>query len=334
MTDTFKALVARNDGEHSVSYEDLTLDDLTLEDAGGGAVTVGVEYSTLNYKDGLAVTNAAPIVQKHPLILGIDLAGRVLESEHADFQPGDTVVLNGYGASEYLNGGYTQKARVNGDLLVKLPDAFTTRQAMAIGTAGYTAMLSVMSLEDGGLAPGDGEVLVTGAAGGVGSVALALLEKLGYHAVASTGRQEEADFLKQLGAAEVIDRQALSDRGKPLQRERWAGVVDCVGSQTLANAIAQTRYNGVVTACGLAQGADLPATVMPFILRNIRLQGVDSVQAPMSRRVEAWRRLATDLDIAKLEALSFDVPFTEVKDTAPKILAGQVRGRAIVDLTG
>ena len=334
MTDTFKALVARNDGEHSVSYEDLTLDDLTLEDAGGGAVTVGVEYSTLNYKDGLAVTNAAPIVQKHPLILGIDLAGRVLESEHADFQPGDTVVLNGYGASEYLNGGYTQKARVNGDLLVKLPDAFTTRQAMAIGTAGYTAMLSVMSLEDGGLAPGDGEVLVTGAAGGVGSVALSLLEKLGYRAVASTGRQEEADFLKQLGAAEVIDRQALSAKGKPLQRERWAGVVDCVGSQTLANAIAQTRYNGVVTACGLAQGADLPATVMPFILRNIRLQGVDSVQAPMSRRVEAWRRLATDLDIAKLEALSFDVPFTEVKDTAPKILAGQVRGRAIVDLTG
>ena len=334
MTDTFKALVARNDGEHSVSYEDLTLDDLTLEDAGGGAVTVGVEYSTLNYKDGLAVTNAAPIVQKHPLILGIDLAGRVLESEHADFQPGDTVVLNGYGASEYLNGGYTQKARVNGDLLVKLPDAFTTRQAMAIGTAGYTAMLSVMSLEEGGLVPGDGEVLVTGAAGGVGSVALSLLEKLGYHAVASTGRPEEADFLKQLGAAEVIDRQALSERGKPLQRERWAGVVDCVGSQTLANAIAQTRYNGVVTACGLAQGADLPATVMPFILRNIRLQGVDSVQAPMSRRVEAWRRLATDLDIAKLEALSFDVPFTEVKDTAPKILAGQVRGRAIVDLSG
>lgn len=333
MTDTFKALVARNDGEHAVSYEDLTLEDLTLEDAGGGAVTVGVEYSTLNYKDGLAVTNAAPIVQKHPLILGIDLAGRVLESEHADFQPGDSVVLNGYGASEYLNGGYTQKARVNGDLLLKLPDAFTTRQAMAIGTAGYTAMLSVMSLEEGGLAPGDGEVLVTGAAGGVGSVALSLLDKLGYRAVASTGRKEEADFLKQLGAAEVIDRQSLSDRGKPLQRERWAGVVDCVGSQTLANAIAQTRYNGVVTACGLAQGADLPATVMPFILRNIRLQGVDSVQAPMARRVEAWRRLATDLDIGKLEALSFDVPFTEIIDTAPKILAGQVRGRAIVDLS-
>lgn len=333
MTDTFKALVARNDGEHAVSYEDLTLEDLTLEDAGGGAVTVGVEYSTLNYKDGLAVTNAAPIVQKHPLILGIDLAGRVLESEHADFQPGDSVVLNGYGASEYLNGGYTQKARVNGDLLLKLPDAFTTRQAMAIGTAGYTAMLSVMSLEEGGLAPGDGEVLVTGAAGGVGSVALSLLDKLGYRAVASTGRKEEADFLKQLGAAEVIDRQSLSDRGKPLQRERWAGVVDCVGSQTLANAIAQTRYNGVVTACGLAQGADLPATVMPFILRNIRLQGVDSVQAPMARRVEAWRRLATDLDIGKLEALSFDVPFTEIVDTAPKILAGQVRGRAIVDLS-
>jgi acrylyl-CoA reductase (NADPH) len=328
MTDTFKALVARKDTEFSVAYEDLTLADL-----GEGDVTVQVEYSTINYKDGLAVTNAAPITQKHPLILGIDLAGTVLESTHGDFSAGDKVVLNGYGASETHNGGFTQRARVSGDLLVKLPDVFSTRQAMAIGTAGYTAMLCVMSLEEGGVTPQSGDVLVTGAAGGVGSVALALLSKLGYRTVASTGRAEEAAFLTDLGASEVIDRQGLSERGKPMQRELWAGVVDCVGSQTLANALAQTQYNGVVAACGLAQGADLPATVMPFILRNVRLQGVDSVQAPMSRRIEAWRRLASNLDIAKLEALSFDVPFSELLDTAPQILAGKLRGRAIVDLS-
>ena len=328
MTDTFKALVARKDPDFSVAYEELTLDDL-----GEGDVTVQVEYSTINYKDGLAITNAAPIAQKHPLILGIDLAGTVIESSHTNFSAGDKVVLNGYGASEYLNGGYTQCARINGDLLLKLPAAFSTRQAMAIGTAGYTAMLSVMSLEEGGVTPQSGDVLVTGAAGGVGSVALTLLQKLGYRVVASTGRPEEADYLTTLGASEVIDRQVLSESGKPMQRELWAGVVDCVGSQTLANAIAQTQYNGVVTACGLAQGADLPATVMPFILRNVRLQGVDSVQAPMARRVEAWRRLASDLDIARLETLSFDVPFSELKETAPKILAGQLRGRAIVDLS-
>ena len=328
MTDTFKALVARKDPDFSVAYEELTLDDL-----GEGDVTVQVEYSTINYKDGLAITNAAPIAQKHPLILGIDLAGTVIESSHSNFAAGDKVVLNGYGASEYLNGGYTQCARINGDLLLKLPAAFSTRQAMAIGTAGYTAMLSVMSLEEGGVTPQSGDVLVTGAAGGVGSVALTLLQKLGYRAVASTGRPEEADYLTTLGASEVIDRQVLSEPGKPMQRELWAGVVDCVGSHTLANAIAQTQYNGVVTACGLAQGTDLPASVMPFILRNVRLQGVDSVQAPMARRVEAWRRLASDLDISRLETLSFDVPFSELKDTAPKILAGQLRGRAIVDLS-
>lgn len=327
MTDTFKALVARNDNEHSVAYEELTLADL-----GEGDVTIEVEYSTLNYKDGLAVTNAVPIVQKYPLILGIDLAGTVVDSASDRFASGDKVVLNGYGASEYLNGGYTQRARVNADLLVKLPDAFTTRQAMAIGTAGYTAMLCVMALEEGGVTPDSGDVLVTGAAGGVGSVALALLNRLGYRAVASTGRPQEAEFLKGLGASELIDRNGLSEPGKPMQRELWAGVVDCVGSHTLANAIAQTQYNGVVAACGLAQGPDLPAMVMPFILRSVRLQGVDSVQAPMPRRVEAWRRLASDLDIAKLEALSFDLPFSEVQETAPQILAGQVRGRAIVDL--
>jgi len=329
MTDTFRALVARNDDGHTVAYEDLTQDAL-----GEGDVTVAVEYSTLNYKDGLAVTNAFPIVQKYPLILGIDLAGTVLESGHEGFSAGDKVVLNGYGASEYLNGGYSQRARVSGDLLVKLPDAFTTRQAMAIGTAGYTAMLCVMSLEEGGVRPDQGDVLVTGAAGGVGSVALALLDKLGYRPVASTGRQSEEAFLRELGAAQVIDRQTLSDNaGKPLQKELWAGVVDCVGSTTLANALAQTRYNGVVAACGLAQGPDLPATVMPFILRNVRLQGVDSVQAPMARRAEAWQRLAADLDITRLEALSFDLPFSDVQEAAGQILAGQVRGRAIVDLS-
>jgi acrylyl-CoA reductase (NADPH) len=328
MTDTFKALQARKEPEHHVDYTTLSLDDL-----GDGDVTIAVEYSTLNFKDGLAVTNAAPIVQSYPLILGIDLAGTVQASTHAGFAAGDKVVLNGYGASEYLNGGYTQIARVNGDLLVKLPETLTTRQAMAIGTAGYTAMLCVMALEDGNVTPSSGPVLVTGAAGGVGSVALALLKKLGYETAASTGRMEEAAFLTSLGAGEVIQRSSLSERGKPMQKELWAGVVDCVGSQTLVNALAQTRYDGVVAACGLAQGADLPGTVMPFILRNVRLQGVDSVQAPMARRETAWARLAKDLDKDLLESLSFDVPFSELLALAPTILAGQVRGRAVVDLS-
>ena len=328
MTNTFQALQARKDPEHQVDYTTLSMEDL-----GDGDVTIAVEYSTLNYKDGLAVTNAAPIVQSYPLILGIDLAGTVQASTHNGFAVGDRVVLNGYGASEYLNGGYTQIAKVNGDLLVKLPDNLSTRQAMAIGTAGYTAMLCVLALEDGNVTPASGPVLVTGAAGGVGSVALALLKKLGYDTVASTGRSEETPFLKSLGAGEVIDRTSLSERGKPLQKELWAGVVDCVGSQTLANALAQSRYDGVVAACGLAQGADLPATVMPFILRNVRLQGVDSVQAPMARREMAWARLARDLDLNLLESLSFDVAFTELLALAPSILAGQVRGRAIVDLS-
>ncbi|MEP6391335.1 MAG: MDR family oxidoreductase [Halioglobus sp.] len=328
MAHTFQALKASKDPEHRVDYTTLSMEDL-----GEGDVTIAVEYSTLNYKDGLAVTNAAPIVQSYPLILGIDLAGTVSASTHSGFTAGDRVVLNGYGASEYLNGGYTQVAKVNGDLLVKLPDNLSTRQAMAIGTAGYTAMLCVLALEDGNVTPASGPVLVTGAAGGVGSVALALLKKLGYDTVASTGRSEEAPFLKSLGAGEVIDRTTLSERGKPMQKELWAGVVDCVGSQTLANALAQCRYDGVVAACGLAQGADLPGTVMPFILRNVRLQGVDSVQAPMARREIAWARLAQDLDLDMLESLSFDVPFTEVLALAPTILAGQVRGRAIVDLS-
>jgi acrylyl-CoA reductase (NADPH) len=280
------------------------------------------------------MTGAAPIVQRHPLILGIDYAGTVIDSAHERFTAGDRVVLNGYGASEYLHGGYAERARISGDLLVKLPDALSTRQAMAIGTAGYTAMLSVMALQDGGPAPGDGEVLVTGAAGGVGSVAISLLAGLGYNVVASTGRAQEQDFLKSLGASSIIDRAALSERGKPLQKERWAGVVDCVGSHTLINAIAQTRYDGVVTACGLAQGADLPGTVMPFILRSVRLQGVDSVQAPMARRITAWERLGSELDVGKLESLAFDLPFDNLLQAGADILAGKVRGRAIVKIGG
>ncbi|MFT4872707.1 MDR family oxidoreductase [Congregibacter sp.] len=327
MSDSFNALVARKDHSYSCDYETLTLDDLDA-----GDVTVSVDYSTLNFKDGLAITGAAPIAQRHPLVLGIDYSGTVIDSQHADFSAGDRVVMNGYGASEYLHGGYAQRARVSGDLLVKLPDSISNAQAMAIGTAGYTAMLSVMALQSNGPAPGDGPILVTGAAGGVGSIAISLLAGLGYEVVASTGRMSEAEFLDSLGAADIVDRAVLSERGKPLQKEQWAGVVDCVGSHTLANAIAQTRYDGVVTACGLAQGADLPATVMPFILRSVRLQGVDSVQAPMARRLIAWNRLAKELDMDKLEALSFDLPFSEVLSRAPDILAGKVRGRAVVDL--
>ena len=330
MSDSFRALVARKDGEQQrCAFETLGLDDLD-----DGDVTVAIEYSTLNFKDGLAMTGAAPIVQRHPLILGIDFAGTVMESSHDGFSAGDRVVLNGYGASERLHGGYAERARISGDLLVKLPDALTARQAMAIGTAGYTAMLSVMALQDGGPEPGDGEILVTGAAGGVGTVAISLLAGLGYNVVASTGRAAEQAFLESLGASAIVDRAALSERGKPLQKERWAGVVDCVGSHTLVNAIAQTRYDGVVTACGLAQGADLPGTVMPFILRNVRLQGVDSVQAPMARRVTAWQRLASELDMGKLEALAFDLPFDDLPQAGADILAGKVRGRAVVPIAG
>jgi len=330
MTDGFKALVARKtDGKHHCTYE--TVDDDFLDP---GAVTIEIEYSTLNFKDGLAMTGAAPIVQRPPLILGIDYAGTVLTSDDSSFQVGDRVVLNGYGASETRHGGYARRARIDGEYLVSLPDSISTRQAMAIGTAGYTAMLSVMALQDGGPQPGDGEILVTGAAGGVGSVAISLLADAGYTVVASTGRPSEASFLKSLGASEIVDRASLSERGKPLQKERWAGVIDSVGSHTLANALAQTRYDGVVTACGLAQGADLPATVMPHILRSVRLQGVDSVQAPIERRRKAWDRLAQELDLNKLEQLSFDLAFEDLLDKAADILAGKTRGRAIVDING
>lgn len=303
------------------------IDERVLQE---GDVTVAVEWSTLNYKDGLAITNRIPVVKRFPLIPGIDFAGTVVDSQHPVWRPGDCVVLNGWGVGETHCGGLAEKARVSGDWLVRLPEAFTPRQAMAIGTAGYTAMLCVMALEKHGVTPSDGEILVTGAGGGVGSVAIALLAKLGYQVVASTGRVAEAYYLKGLGAAAVIDRAELSAPGKPLAKERWAGVVDTVGSHTLANACASTRYGGAVAACGLAGGMDFPATVAPFILRGVTLYGIDSVMAPLPKRQQAWARLAQDLDLAKLEAMITEIGLAEAPAAAERVLAGQVRGRLVV----
>lgn len=297
-----------------------------------GDVTVAVEYSCLNYKDGLAITNKAPVVRAWPMVAGIDGAGTVLESTHSAWKAGDKFVHNGWGLGETRWGLMSERARLQGDWLVKLPSAFTTRQAMAIGTAGYTAMLCVLALEKNGAVPTGGEVLVTGATGGVGSVAVALLSKLGYTVVAATGKASEEAYLKQLGATTVIDRAELSAPGKPLQKERWAAVVDAVGSHTLANACAQTRYGGVVAACGLAQGADFPATVMPFILRSVTLRGVDSVMAPLATRQRAWDRLAIDLDLAKLEAMIEEVPLERAVEKAADLMAGTVRGRVVVKI--
>lgn len=297
-----------------------------------GDVLATVEYSTLNYKDGLAITNKGPVVRNWPMVAGIDGAGTVLESSHADWKPGDRFVHNGWGLGETRWGLMSERARLQGDWLVKLPAAFTTRQAMAIGTAGYTAMLCVLALEQHGAQPAGGEVLVTGATGGVGSVAVALLSRLGYTVVAATGKASEEAYLKQLGATGVMDRAELSAPGKPLQKERWAAVVDAVGSHTLANACAQTRYGGVVAACGLAQGADFPATVMPFILRGVTLAGIDSVMAPLPRRQKAWARLAQDLDPAKLEAMIEEVPLAQAPARAADLMAGKVRGRVVVKI--
>jgi acrylyl-CoA reductase (NADPH) len=297
-----------------------------------GDVTIAVAHSTLNYKDGLAITNRGPVVRKWPMVAGIDGAGEVVESRHPDWKPGDRVVLNGWGVGETHWGCLAQRARLKGDWLVPLPGAFTTRQAMAIGTAGYTAMLCVLALERHGVKPGDGEVLVTGATGGVGSVAVALLARLGHRVVAATGKAAEAEYLSALGAAAVIDRAELAAPGKPLQKERWAGVVDAVGSHTLANACAQTRYGGVVAACGLAQGGDLPATVMPFILRGVTLAGVDSVYAPQPLRRQAWQRLASDLDAARLEAIATEVALDQAIERAHDLMAGKVRGRVVVSI--
>ena len=297
-----------------------------------GDVTVDVAYSTLNYKDGLAITGKGPVVRKFPMVPGIDIAGTVRESCHGDYKAGDRVVLNGWGVGETHWGGLAQVARLKGDWLVPLPEALTPRQAMAIGTAGYTAMLCVIALERHGVTPEKGEVVVTGAAGGVGSTAVALLARLGYTVVAVSGRPEEAEYLRGLGAAEILDRAAFSEPGKPLARERWAGAVDVVGSHTLANVCAAMRYRGVVTACGLAQGMDLPASVAPFILRGVSLIGIDSVMCPRPERLEAWTRLVRDLDPAKLDAITDEIGLTEVVATADRLMAGRIRGRVVVDV--
>jgi acrylyl-CoA reductase (NADPH) len=324
----FKALVLTK-GEKAPAA---TWSELGEADLMDGDVTVRVSHSTVNYKDGLAITGKAPVVRRWPMIPGIDFVGTVTQSGHADFKSGDEVILNGWGVGETHLGGYAQLARVKGDWLVKKPATFTAAQTMAIGTAGYTAMLCVLALEKHGVTPASGPVLVTGASGGVGSVAVALLSKLGHHVIASTGRPEEEGYLKSLGASEIINRTELSGTPRPLARERWAGVVDAVGSATLANAISATKYDGCVAACGLAQGMDLPASVAPFILRGVTLAGIDSVMAPLKKRTEAWARLAADLDRAKLDALTITRPLEDVLGLAPDILAGKVRGRIVLEV--
>ena len=330
MSETFRAIrVSRDEAKkQSVDIVEMSMDELM-----DGDVDVAVEATTVNYKDGLAITGRGPVVRRWPLIPGIDLAGTVLRSTHADWKEGDKVVLNGWGVGETHHGAFAGRARLNGDWLVPLPENFSAKDAMAIGTAGYTAMLSVMALEDAGLRPEAGPVVVTGASGGVGSVAVALLSKLGWTVIASTGRPAEAGWLRDLGASEIIDRAELSEPGKPLAKERWAGGVDAVGSHTLANVLAATRYGGVVTCCGLAQGLDLPASVAPFILRGVSLLGIDSVMAPKSRRMQAWKRLAEDLDPAKLRAIATDIDFDGIVDAAGKIIDGQIRGRVVVDMS-
>ncbi|AXP03254.1 MULTISPECIES: MDR family oxidoreductase [Pseudomonas] len=325
---TFKALLTTKTGEtistHLVDFKD--------EDLMPGDVTVAIEFSTVNYKDAMALSGRSPVIRQFPLIPGIDFAGIVETSSHPGFKVGDRVLVNGWGLSQTHHGGFAQKARVNGDWLVKIPEVFSTQAAMAIGTAGYTAMLSVLALEHGGLTPDRGDILVTGASGGAGSVAIALLSGLGYRVIASTGRQEEGDYLRDLGATQVIDRNTLSQPGAPIAKERWAGVIDSVGSHTLANALAHTQYRGVVAAFGLAQGADLPGSVLPFILRNVTLAGIDSVNAPQEVRLQAWSRLAQDLDLSRLARTTQMVGLAEVPTVAGRVLEGKVRGRTVVDV--
>ncbi|SEB70080.1 acrylyl-CoA reductase (NADPH) [Nitratireductor aquibiodomus] len=331
MADTFQAvLISRDeDKKQSVEWTELSEDDL-ME----GDVTVAVEATTVNYKDGLAITGKAPVVRRFPLVPGIDFAGTVTKSTHDGWKEGDKVILNGWGVGETHYGAYAGRARVNGDWLVPLPDGMTPKDAMAVGTAGYTAMLCVMALERHGITPERGPVVVTGAAGGVGSVAIALLAGQGHHVIASTGRASEADYLKELGGAEIIDREELSGPARPLGKERWAGGVDAVGSHTLANVLSMTSYGGAVAACGLAQGMDLPASVAPFILRGVSLLGVDSVMAPKELRMEAWQRIAKELDHKKLGAIASVVPFSDVISAATDIIEGRVRGRIVVEMPG
>lgn len=320
-------LIEKDEAGYRASLTDL--DEAGLPE---GDVTVRVSHSTLNYKDALAITGKGPVVRKFPMVPGIDLAGTVEHSTHPDYKSGDSVILNGWGVGETHWGGLAQKARVNGNWLVPLPGQFTPQQAMAIGTAGYTAMLCVLALERHGVTPSDGEILVTGAAGGLGSVATAVLSRLGFKVVAVSGRPAEADYLTSLGAVEVLDRVLFATPGKPLGKERWAGAVDVVGSHTLANVCATTKYGGVVTACGLAGGMDFPATVAPFILRGVTLAGIDSVMCPRRQRLEAWRRLGSDLDISKLAAISNEIGLSEVMPHAARLLNGEVRGRVVVDV--
>jgi len=320
-------LITKDDAGYKAALQ--TIDPTVLPE---GDVTVQVEWSTLNYKDGLAITGKSPVVRRFPMVPGIDFAGTVTESTNPAWKTGDKVILNGWGVGETHCGGLAEVARVKGQWLVPLPKSFTTRQAMAIGTAGYTAMLCVLALEKHGIKPQDGEILVTGANGGVGSVAIALLAKLGYSVVASTGRLHEDEFLKSLGANLVIDRAELSAPGKAIGKERWAGVIDTVGSHTLANACATTKYRGAVAACGLAGGMDFPSNVAPFILRGVTLYGIDSVMAPLSVRQEAWQRLARDLDPTKLDAMTREIGLSEVIVMGAELLEGKVRGRVVVDV--
>ena len=326
----FNAILLNKNDDGSTAAQLGQMDDAQLP--ADGDVTVTIDYSTINYKDGLAITGRAPVVRKWPMVPGIDGAGQVLESSHPDWKAGDAFILNGWGVGETHMGCLSQRARLKGDWLIRRPDGMSARTAMAIGTAGYTAMLSALALEEQGVKKDSGEILVTGASGGVGSVAIAILSGWGYRVVASTGKLDEAEYLKSLGAVEVLDRAALSAPGKPLQKERWAGVVDSVGSHTLVNAIAQVRYGGVVTACGLAQGLDFPASVAPFILRGVQLIGIDSVMAPRERRIAAWSRLASDLDMSKLDAITREITLAEALTQAPEIIAGKVRGRLVVNV--
>lgn len=325
---TFKALLTTKTGE-MISTALVNFNEVDLMP---GDVTVAIDYSTVNYKDAFAVTGKAPVIRQYPLIPGIDFAGTVEASSYPGIAVGDRVAANGWGLSQTHHGGFAQKARVSGEWLVKIPAPFSTKDAMAIGTAGYTAMLSVLALEHGGLTPQHGDILVTGANGGVGSIAIAILSKLSYRVVASTGRPEEADYLRSLGADEIIDRKMLSEPGAPIAGERWAGAVDSVGGHTLANVLAQTRYRGVVTACGLAQSMDLPGSVLPFILRNVTLAGIDSVNAPNEVRHQAWSRLARDIDLEKLARTIHVVGMAEVPAVAERMFQGKVQGRTVVDV--
>ena len=325
----FNALVLNKEEDQKATNEIKELDISMLPE---GDVLVNIDYSTINYKDSLAITAASPIIKSYPMVPGIDFAGTVEESTNSNFKVGDKVILNGFGVGEKHWGGLSQKARVNGDWLVHMPKEFTSKQAMAIGTAGYTSMLCVLALENNGISPNSGEILVTGASGGVGSVAISLLSKLGYTVCASSGRSEHAEYLKSLGADNIIDRNELSEKGRPLNKERWAGAIDSVGSHTLANICASMKYGGTVAACGLAQGFDFPSTVMPFILRGVTLAGVDSVYCPLKDRIKAWERLATDLNMDHLNSMINIISLSEVEETTQNMLSGKTHGRIIVDV--